>query len=361
MEVYKILPSTLNPIMVRNTLAVYGGLNVETRSVGDLVALAEVGGTTVPGRTPTVKSAFAISEVGETSGIMIDGAKPYFNIFSTNAPGYWYKSGSVIKYRLKNSGPDQSKLYAFSLGDFRGYDHTAIPLSWSIGASWYQAENKVRFNGMVVSGDYDWSLVMSEQYGIIPAVNIYDATGLTKLGTFYADEPYSVNVNEYYFFGELDASQALSYVCRVGFVTLRADGTPGATAYVFQKSGWFNPEGISQAATIKPTDVATTATFGIDIPYEVTITEDSVNVTVDSNNPQYTRYTASFKCLDYTNVPIGSRSRSISVTVNNPITHNVLYNNDNFGLHTLKATNTISITIPVFYTEMNTQYSVALI
>ncbi len=36
MQVYKVLPSTLNPIMVRNTLAVYGGLTVETRDVGTL-------------------------------------------------------------------------------------------------------------------------------------------------------------------------------------------------------------------------------------------------------------------------------------------------------------------------------------
>ena len=40
MQVYKVLPSTLNPIMVRNTLAVYGGLTVDTRDVGTLCQAA---------------------------------------------------------------------------------------------------------------------------------------------------------------------------------------------------------------------------------------------------------------------------------------------------------------------------------
>ena len=36
MEIHKVLPSTLNPIMVRNTLAVYEGLTVDTRDLGTL-------------------------------------------------------------------------------------------------------------------------------------------------------------------------------------------------------------------------------------------------------------------------------------------------------------------------------------
>ena len=40
MQVYKVLPSTVNVIMVRNTLAVYGGLTVETRDVGTLCQAA---------------------------------------------------------------------------------------------------------------------------------------------------------------------------------------------------------------------------------------------------------------------------------------------------------------------------------
>ena len=101
--------------------------------------------------------------------------------------------------------------------------------------------------------------------------------------------------------------------------------------------------------------------FGIDIPYEVTITEDSTNVRIDPSNSQYTRFTASFKCLDYTNVPIGERTRTIRVTVINPVTHETLYDNQNFGTYTLKSSNTISITIPIYYTEMNKSYGVALI
>lgn len=95
MQVYKVIPSNPNVIMVRNTLAIYGGLNVETRSVGDLVALAKVGGTTVPGRTPAVKSAFAISEVGGTTGKLITGAEPFWNIYASNSPGLWDLEGTI--------------------------------------------------------------------------------------------------------------------------------------------------------------------------------------------------------------------------------------------------------------------------
>lgn len=36
MNIYKILPTSINPTMVRNTLAIYDGLNVETAEVGVL-------------------------------------------------------------------------------------------------------------------------------------------------------------------------------------------------------------------------------------------------------------------------------------------------------------------------------------
>ena len=36
MQIYKVIPSNPNIVMVRNTLAVYGGLTVDTRDLGTL-------------------------------------------------------------------------------------------------------------------------------------------------------------------------------------------------------------------------------------------------------------------------------------------------------------------------------------
>ena len=45
MQIYKVIPSNPNIVMVRNTLAVYGGLTVDTRDLGTLSAEAKSGGT----------------------------------------------------------------------------------------------------------------------------------------------------------------------------------------------------------------------------------------------------------------------------------------------------------------------------
>ena len=45
MQIHKIIPSNPNIVQVRNTLAVYGGLTVDTRDLGTLCARARSGGT----------------------------------------------------------------------------------------------------------------------------------------------------------------------------------------------------------------------------------------------------------------------------------------------------------------------------
>ena len=45
MQIYKVIPSNPNIVQVRNTLAVYGGLTVDTRDLGTLCTKARSGGS----------------------------------------------------------------------------------------------------------------------------------------------------------------------------------------------------------------------------------------------------------------------------------------------------------------------------
>jgi len=136
MQIHKTLPATINPTMVRNTLGVYGGLPVNTYSVGDLITLAKIGGITITGRS--VKSAFAISETGGSTGKLIAGAEPYWNIYAAFSPGLWYLEGTVDTnvYELimyLKTYPNQSN-YGFRFDGFIGHNMGARKLSLFLSA-----------------------------------------------------------------------------------------------------------------------------------------------------------------------------------------------------------------------------------
>ena len=56
-----------------------------------------------------------------------------------------------------------------------------------------------------------------------------------------------------------------------------------------------------------------------------------------------------------------SLGEKLSYKIFDSKSNELLYDNQNFGTYTLKSSNTISITIPIYYTEMNKSYGVALI
>lgn len=339
------------PITGITTTIVKNAIGKSSNNIGDLVASAKSGGLS--------GYAFNISENGGTNGELIDGSKPYFNIFSTNSPSIWYKSGSIIKCKLKNSSLDLTKNYSFSLGDFRGYEHFALPITFDIGASYYSGESKIKFIGVIDTGDFNWSTVMSDQYGIIPSINVYTANGITKLATFYCGEAYSYGVSEYYFSGEFAGTQIATYLCKISFVALKSDLTPSTTGYYLQENGWSTVSKSITSVLVAPSDVPSSINFYPDVP-EVTFTNINTNVGIDPNNVNYSKITISFRCLDYSNLPIGERSKNVSITVINPINGAVLYNNQSFSTHTITSTNTLTLVVPVQYTEMNKRYEVYL-
>ena len=341
------------------TTMVSQAIGLASNNVGELCIRAASGGVMTTTETPNFSSAFMVAEIGGTSGELVDGAKPYFNIFSTNSPSYWFKSGSTIKCKLKNIGYILEKNYSYSMGYFRGYNHAARPVTLDVGASYYSGESKIKFIGVIDTGDFNWSTVMSDQYGIIPSINVYTADGITKLATFYCGEAYSYGVSEYYFSGEFAGSQIATYLCKISFVALKADLTPGSTGYFLQENGWSTVSKSITSVLVAPSDVPTTVNFYPDVP-EVTFSNINEYVGIDPNNANYSKITISFRCLDYSNLPIGERSKNVAVTVINPINSAVLYNNQSFSTHTITSTNTLTLVVPVQYTENNKRYDVYL-
>lgn len=99
-------------------------LDIPTTSLGYICSKAKAGGRN--------GYAFDIRENGGSTGNLINGAQPYWNLFSPKGPGGWYRDGLSIKHRLiddahfsPDSVADRGN-YCFALHSFKGYDHYAI-------------------------------------------------------------------------------------------------------------------------------------------------------------------------------------------------------------------------------------------
>ena len=101
------------------TTIVGQAIGVSAHSVGALCSMAATGGIN--------GYAFKVAELGYpiTDGGLIDGALPKFNIWSANSPAELSFSGNTMIWRLKRSPSDSSR-YAFRLGAFGGYNHSAV-------------------------------------------------------------------------------------------------------------------------------------------------------------------------------------------------------------------------------------------
>lgn len=152
-----ILPSSDISIMdVRNYLG------IPSTDLGTLVAKAQTGGEN--------GFAFNITENGASNqdGTLIDGAQPYWNIWSTNQPGFWWAqlnlsdfTQSRIRHRLKY---DDNQRYYFSLGSFRNHN-TNAKAPYLLGDEKLVSEGNttilLSFELEYNFGQYDWRNVLS--------------------------------------------------------------------------------------------------------------------------------------------------------------------------------------------------------
>ena len=121
MQVYKIIPSNPNVVMVRNTLAVYGGLTVDTRDVGTLCQNA--GNKWSKYKPVRFGNPLNVTDWWrDASGYCGLDIKKY----TTMALMYTALRGSVAQWDyLKPRG--LSSMEYFRLLDFVGYDVDATP------------------------------------------------------------------------------------------------------------------------------------------------------------------------------------------------------------------------------------------
>lgn len=125
----KLLVMVTNGIIVApvTTTDVSNTIGTSTHSISELVANARTGGSN--GKAFWIREN-AIDRANE--GKLIDGALPYWNIYSADSPGEFYATGGSttqgeLKFRIKlpEIQPD-NKRYSFKLGVFRNYFNGAL-------------------------------------------------------------------------------------------------------------------------------------------------------------------------------------------------------------------------------------------
>lgn len=157
MEIYKVIPSNPNIVQVRNTLAVYGGLTVDTRDLGTLCARARSGGAG--------GYAFSIVENGGSlnDGYLINGSEPCFNKWADKSPGEWvlpssYESDVLFRLKRKFDG----LRYGFDLQDFALHDIQApAPTPFGLAQTFNKgaAGSSITFDAVlkIKTGNYNWA------------------------------------------------------------------------------------------------------------------------------------------------------------------------------------------------------------
>lgn len=161
--------SNISIMAVRNTIG------CPSTDLGTLIAKAKTGGKS--------GFAFSIKENGgyESDGVLIEGASPYWNIYSPHSPGEWVAAGLVpgtvannaVAFRLKRT---EGSKYGFSLGAFRNYDHDAAepdPGTRELSFVQYTGSGQLSYNASVRAGlgSYDWSGVSEATHWRIVVLN----------------------------------------------------------------------------------------------------------------------------------------------------------------------------------------------
>lgn len=116
------LPTTgISIRLVRKALGHYS-----TSNLGVIVSKAVSEG--VDGR------AFFIAETKtnnneRSDGVMIPGARPFWNVYSNNIPAEWINDEGQLNLQLKRFANDINGGYIYHIGDFAGYNHDAeVPI-----------------------------------------------------------------------------------------------------------------------------------------------------------------------------------------------------------------------------------------
>lgn len=163
--------------------------------LGSIVAKAKSGGAG--------GYAFQIKENGYSTtslGYLINGASPYWNIWSKNSAGHFenYQSSETLRYRLNSNVSDTvNAYYRYSLGDFRNYNHTApapsVNCTNAVNGTiqYYQSTNKVQIIYTVMTSEINWSQYLNVNHFYLRIVGITSSGGESELA--FIESPSYVN------------------------------------------------------------------------------------------------------------------------------------------------------------------------
>lgn len=103
--------------VVQNAIGVHS-----TSSLGALIALAQSGG--VGGYAFYINETYG--STGYRNGNLINGALPYWNLYSPAIPAEWFCNSIYnLDLRLRRNALNANGGYDFRLHDFRGYEHNS--------------------------------------------------------------------------------------------------------------------------------------------------------------------------------------------------------------------------------------------
>ncbi len=155
--------SLLNTALKIGAIYTSGGRSYVVCNLFRLVAAAKSGGEN--------GYAFRVAENGYTDGtrgFMIDGAKPYWNIWSANSPGrFFIDIDQKIKLRIKFNTSYANPYYRAALGDFAGHDTEAEAPSVNCtnavdGSIDYYPSFPLRLVFLVACSGISWKSVRSD-------------------------------------------------------------------------------------------------------------------------------------------------------------------------------------------------------
>lgn len=105
--------------------------------IGPLVASAYSGG--VAGYAFYLYETRA-NNANRYDGVLIFGAKPFWNIYSGSIPAEWFNDNGMLNLRLKRDPGNVNGGYVMWLQDFRGYDHEAVKPAISAPTTVYKPQ-----------------------------------------------------------------------------------------------------------------------------------------------------------------------------------------------------------------------------
>ena len=111
---------------------VLGTTNISTSLVAQAIGLGsnDVGQLCIASSDNPAVPAFFVAEYANNFGVLtgelIPGKRPKWNIWSASNPGEWVVDGNgFLHFQLKRNPYGTIPAYIYSLGSFRGYNHTA--------------------------------------------------------------------------------------------------------------------------------------------------------------------------------------------------------------------------------------------